>query len=64
MLPSMNLAHSCPADLVGTLVSGKVVVSYCKLDYASILDTVQLRVHTLRTQLRKDSQDRCMHHPP
>ena len=35
-------------------------VSYCKLDYPTLLEACQLRLHLLRARLRKHTQDRCL----
>ena len=34
------------------------VVSYCKLDYPTLLEATQLRLHRLRANLRKGTEDR------
>ena len=34
------------------------VVSYCKLDYPTLLESAQLRLHRLRANLRKGTEDR------
>lgn len=48
-----------PADEEQEAVPLKqVVVTYCKLDYPTLLEATQLRLHTLRSTLKKQSTDK------
>lgn len=45
-------------------MGSQVVVSYCKIDYPSLLEATQLRMHSLKAQLKKLAQDRCAFREP